>query len=202
MTAGLERPDPYNLKPKSRTGRSTTRVRRDAPPTDAQVALQEAVRAMLHERLGDARDLLVPLTSEDALESRDPLAIDALAYLSSVHFCLGDVKSAIATSTRALDLGPSRFAPNQKAGEMALRLGDSELAAARFLAALRASEPGTSDARAAEGSLREARRRAARGIRHEARAPRLAGWANRLIPGRRRPTPAPGSVTAGIQQPE
>lgn len=203
MTARLERPDPYSLKPRARSARSKTRDLAVASHTgEHALALREALKCMLHERLDEAKDLLEPLVSEEALEAGDPLAIDSLAYLSSVYFGLGDIKTAIATSTRALDLGPSRFAANQKAGEMALRLGDSELAAARFLAALRASEPGTSDAKAAEGSLREARRRTARGIKHEARAPKLGSWASRLIPGRRRPSPAPGSVTAGLQLPE
>jgi predicted Zn-dependent protease len=200
MTASLERPDPYSLKPRPRSARSTTRRRAVAPQTAGHQALGAALKAMLHENLEEARGLLTPLVSDEALAAREPLAIDALAYLSSVQFGLGEVKTAIATSTTALDLGPSRFAPNQKAGEMAIRLGDPELAAARFLAALRASEPGTPEAKASEKCLREARRRTAKGIRHEARAPRLANWATRFIPGRKRPRPSPGSVTAGPQQ--
>ncbi|HEX7492102.1 MAG TPA: hypothetical protein VF337_10415 [Candidatus Limnocylindrales bacterium] len=154
------------------------------------------LRAMLHEHPEEARDNLAAIATPEALAAGEPLAIDALAYLSSVRWSLGDVDGAMDAADEALELGPARFAPNQKAGEMAMRLGDLERAADLFLTGLRASEPGTADSKAAEISLRETRLRASRGIRHGASAPRLTGWLSRIVP-RRRGDQASGSVTAG-----
>jgi tetratricopeptide (TPR) repeat protein len=177
----------------------TTRTGRPRRGTsEARDLLQAGLRAMVHERPAEARDCLEAAASPERLSRRDPAAIDAMAYLSSVRFALADVDGATDAIELAMELGPERFAPNQKAGEMALRLGDPERATERFLAALRASEPGTRDARAAEASLREARRRLGRGIRHEARPPRGLPVLGRLL-SRRRPGLAHGSVTAGPQ---
>jgi tetratricopeptide (TPR) repeat protein len=169
--------------------------------TDGAAALEHlraGVRAMLYEHLEDARDQLEAAASPERLARHDEIAIDALAYLSSVRFAMADVEGGASAAELALKLGPDRFAPNQKAGEMAIRMGDPERAAERFLAALRASEPGTQDAKAAEASLRDARLRLSRSIRHEARAPRGLAGLGRLLP-RRRERLGHGSVTAGPQ---
>jgi len=171
--------------------------------TDGAAALEHlrtGVRAMLYEHMDEAKEHLEAAASPALLARHDPVAIDALAYLSSVRFGLADVEGGAAAAELALKLGPDRFAPNQKAGELAIRMGDPGRAAERFLAALRASEPGTQEAKAAEASLREARRRAAKSIRHEARAPRGLAGLGRLVP-RRRARLAHGSVTAGPQLP-
>jgi tetratricopeptide (TPR) repeat protein len=148
--------------------------------------LRDGLRAMVHERLEDARDYLRAIATEEALGSGDLIAIDSLAFLSSVTWSLGDPISAVGMAERALELAPERFATNQKAGEMSMRLGHLDKAEARFLAALRASEPGTSDARSAEACLREARKRTARGIAHGTRGIGLGGLLRRL----RRPRPS------------
>jgi tetratricopeptide (TPR) repeat protein len=197
MTATLERPDPYSIRPSSTGWRKTRRqaaspgqAASTAPADDSQAARAElfrkGLRAMSHERLDDARTCLEAVATEPALDAGEPLAVDALAYLSAVTWSLGDALEAIAQSDRALELGPDRFAPNQKAGETALRLGLLDRAESRFLAALRASEPGTPDARAAEACLRTARKRTAAGIKHGTRGPGLSALAARLLRIRRR----------------
>lgn len=186
MTASIDRPDPYG--PRRISVPTSTRSVPVAGPSQSRTELFNAgVKAMAHERPAAALECLDQLATSDSLEARDPLAIDALAYLSSVRWSLGDIESAQEASVQALELAPDRFAPNQKAGEMALRLGDSERAADLFLAAVRATEPGTADAKAAELSLREARRRVTRGIRHEAKGPGMTGWLHRLVAARRHP---------------
>lgn len=178
---------------------TTTRKQPVAADTAALGELRAGLRAMLYERFEEARQHLEAAAAPELLDAGDPTAIDALAYLSSVRWALADVAGAQDDSERALALAPERFATNQKAGEMALRLGDLDTAATYFLTALRASEPGTPDAKAAETSLREARSRVAKGIRHEARLPHMAGWMARLVPRRRKERqPAGGSVTAGL----
>ena len=170
-TTPLDRPDPYSLKPKSpRRGRAASPA--DSKPAGDHAAesrletLRAGMRAMTHELPETARERLASLATDDALEARDPIAIDALAYLSSVVWTLKDPVAAIDMVDRALELGPERFAPNQKGGEISWRLGLLEKAESQFLAALRASDPGTADAKAAERCLREVRKREARGIRH------------------------------------
>lgn len=190
-----ERPDPYGPRRRSIPSKSPP-IQANASARSQTDLLNAALKAMLYERPEEARECLEALASPEALEAREPLAVDGLAYLSSVRWSIGDVAGAMDASDRALELGPERFAPNQKAGEMALRLGDMEKAAELFLTALRASEPGTADAKAAEASLRETRRRVTRGIRHEAKAPRLTGWLSRFV-SRRRGDQSSGSVTAG-----
>jgi tetratricopeptide (TPR) repeat protein len=164
MTTTLERPDPYSIKVRPAGRRAARRS-----PDPRLATLREGLRFMTHERLEEARDALSALATEEALAERDGLAVDALAYLSSVTWSLGDPVAAIDMAERALELGPDRFAPNQKAAEASMRLGHVDRAEVRFLAALRASEPGTGDAKAAERCLREARKRSARGIRHGTR---------------------------------
>lgn len=136
-------------------------------PADARLeTLRLGLRSMTHELPEQARDQLSSLATDDALDARDSIAIDALAYLSSVVWTLNDPVRAIDMIDCALELGPDRFAPNQKGGEISWRLGLLEKAESQFLAALRASEPGSGDSKAAERCLREVRKRQAQGIRH------------------------------------
>jgi tetratricopeptide (TPR) repeat protein len=165
----------------------TAASHRSAPDKarDRREHFRAGLRAMNHELLEEARDHLAAAASPAGLEAADPTAIDALAYLSSVAFALGDVEFAGEAVERALAVGSRRFATNQKAGEFAMRMGDPERAATHFLAALRASEPGTAQARAAEVSLREARGRLAGGVKHGASLPTRGGLAARLAVWRR-----------------
>jgi hypothetical protein len=191
MTTTLERPDPYDIKVKRAARRPAKTRRADDPRLQT---LRDGLRSMTHERIEDARDALASLATEEPLAAGDPIAVDALAFLSSVTWTLGDPVTAIDMAERALELGPSRFATNQKAGEMSMRLGHIDRAEVRFLAALRASEPGTGDSRAAERCLREARKRTARGIKHETRGIGLDRML-RLF-RRRRTAPEPAGDTA------
>jgi tetratricopeptide (TPR) repeat protein len=178
-----ERPDPYAIHPRSKL-KSRARVHSERLPAPEELVLKAGLRAMTHEQLEEARGHLESLATPESLAAREPWALDALAYLSSVRWGLGHAEDAIDDAARALELAPERFAANQKAGEMALRLGNLDIAEARFLAALRASEPGTPNAKAAESCLRESRRRSRGGIRHEVRTPRLGGLMARLSPAR------------------
>ncbi len=145
---------------------TTTAIETTTSVDDRLETLRLGLRSMTHELPEQARDQLASLATEDALAARDPIAIDALAYLSSVVWRLEDPVAAIDMADRALELGPARFAPNQKGAEISWRLGLLEKAESQFLAALRASEPGSGEAKAAERCLREVRKRQARGIRH------------------------------------
>ena len=168
MTTTLDRPDPYSIKPRA-SGRRATKAGPSRPADPRLETMGEGLRAMTHERTDDAKRLLSSIATEEALAAGDPIAIDALAYLSSVVWTQKDPVTAIEMVERSLELGPVRFAPNQKGGEIAWRLGLLDKAEARFLAALRASDPGTGDAKAAERCLREVRKRQVRGIRHGTR---------------------------------
>jgi hypothetical protein len=185
MTTTLERPNPYRIKPKASSLRKSARRSASTQPAKVEPALEtfrQGLRAMTHERVEDAQSLLRAVATEEALTAGDPIAIDALAYLSSVVWKLGDPVTAIDLSDRALELGPDRFATNQKAGEMAVRLGLLDKAESRFLAALRASEPGTPEAKVAEKCLLEARKRTARGIKHGADGLKFGRLLSRLSP--------------------
>jgi hypothetical protein len=197
MTTTSRRSDLHRARPRSVAARRPDAPAAPSGGTTARESLRAGLRSMVHERPEEARRYLEAAATPELLARGDPVAVDALACLSSVRWALADVEGARDDADRALRLGPDRFAPNQKAGEMALRLGDSELAATRFLAALRASEPGTADAKAAEASLREARRRVSRGIRHEAHLPHVAGWLGRLASVGRRRSAGAGSEEAG-----
>jgi hypothetical protein len=194
MASSREKPDPYGPR-KTIVAASTPKPVEIGSRSQAEL-FNDGLRAMLHEHPEEAREYLEAVATAEALAARDGLAVDAMAFLSSVRWSLGDVDGAMEASDRALELAPTRFAPNQKAGEMAIRLGDLDRAADLFLAALRACEPGTPDAKAAEISLLETRRRVGRGIRHGASAPRLGGWISRIVPSRRGRR-ASSSVAAG-----
>lgn len=133
--------------------------------------LASPLRALAREEWVEGRDGLL------AVVAGEPDNADAWAYLSGAHLALAEVEPARHASERALELDPDGFAPRLKAGELALRLGDLRLAEAQFLAALRAVEPGTSEAAAARRLLALVRTRLERSIRHGAQLPRWPGLA-------------------------
>ncbi len=132
---------------------------------EARELLRAGLRALSREEMSEARDLL-----GRSVEA-DPTNPDAHAYLSSALLALADVWGAQRAVDLAMALGPDRFAPRQKAGELALRLGDPERAAEHFLAAMRAAEPGSPSAVAARDALALARRHVRRSIPHRAVLP-------------------------------
>jgi len=100
-----------------------------------------------------------------------PESAEVHAYLGCALLSAGAPAEAIGATETALQLAPDGFGPNLKGGELALRLGDPDLAERRFLAALRAAVPSSPDAAAARTLLSEARRRRAHSIRREAFLP-------------------------------
>ncbi len=171
------------------TATAATAVESRDLPSQRLEQLRSGLRAMAHEHLEEARVYLSAAAAPTALGDTDPVAVDALAYLSSVAYNLGDFQAAAEAVELAVSLGPDRFAPNQKAGELALRLGDMDRAVDLFLSALRATDPGTSDAKAAEASLRECRRRLSKGIKHGTTLPSGRGLLRHLTPWQRREQP-------------
>jgi tetratricopeptide (TPR) repeat protein len=129
--------------------------------------LAEALRLLSREEVVEGRAALL------AVVEADPGNADAWAYLSGAHLGLGEVEAAQDASARALDLGPDRFAPLLKAGELSFRLGDLVAAEAWFLAALRSVEPGSREAAAAKDDLVIVRRRLRSSITHGAVLPRI-----------------------------
>jgi tetratricopeptide (TPR) repeat protein len=145
--------------------------------------LSSALRSLAREEWSDGRDGLL------ALVAAEPENADAWAYLSGAHLALADVEAAQVACRRALDLAPDAFAPLMKAGELSFRLGDLQAAEERFVAAMRAVEPGTPEAAAAKHALIVVRARLRGSIAHGARLPawriprvirlplrRLRGW--------------------------
>jgi tetratricopeptide (TPR) repeat protein len=137
--------------------------------------LRDALRSLAHEQFPEARDRLVAIVAEH------PSWADAWALLSSAHLALAEVESATAAIERALALAPDAFLPRMKAGELALRLGDVETAEREFLAAVRATDPDTSDAAAARSALAIARRATRAGIAHRAVLPSVGRPLGRAI---------------------
>jgi tetratricopeptide (TPR) repeat protein len=129
--------------------------------------LTSALRSLAREEWVEGREGLL------AIVAAEPGHADAWAYLSGAHLALADVDGAQAASGRALALAPDAFAPQMKAGELSFRLGDLQMAEARFLAALRATEPGTPEAAAAKKALVVVRTRLRGSISHGARFPSL-----------------------------
>jgi tetratricopeptide (TPR) repeat protein len=143
---------------------------------DTRDAFALGLRALAHERI----DLAIEQLSLAVAGSPDDPAIHA--FLASAMFAAARPDDATDAIARALELGPDDYWPNQKAGELRLRLGDPVAAADHFLVALRSAEPGTPDATAAQLALVRARREAAGAISHRAILPRF-----RWLAGRRRP---------------
>lgn len=141
-------------------------------PEGALAALRNGLRALAREEVGAALEHL------QAAVAQAPDLPEAHAYLSSALIARGEVAGAQGAVETALRLAPDGFAPNLKAGELSLRLGDPDRAATHFLVALRAAEPGTRDAAAAKVLLAESRRRVRDSIPHHAVLPawRLRRW--------------------------
>ena len=145
-------------------------------------AFHEGLRALAHERV----DLAVEQLGLAAAGAPDDATVQA--FLATALFAAARPDDASAAIDRALELAPDAYWPNLKAGELRLRLGDAGAAAEQFLTALRAVEPGSADATAAQLALVRARREAARAISHRAVLPRF-NW----LGGRRRPTAPRGA---------
>ena len=122
--------------------------------------------ALAREQIAEAEPLLRSLATE---LPDDP---DVRAFLATAWFAQGRIEVALEGLDRALALGPERFVPNIKAGEMSLRLGDLDAAERQFRQALRAAQHGSPDAAAARGLLGETRRQASRSIVRRAVFPR------------------------------
>jgi len=146
-----------------------------APASDRD-AFHEGLRALAHERV----DLAVEQLSLAADGAPDDPTIQA--FLASALFAAARPDASSAAIDRALELAPSAYWPNLKAGELRHRLGDATAAADHFLVALRAAEPGSADATAAQLALVRARREAARAISHRAVLPRFRWLAGRTRP--------------------
>jgi tetratricopeptide (TPR) repeat protein len=148
----------------------------------AREAFHEGLRALAHERI----DLAVEQLGLASAAAPDDPTVHA--FLASALFAAARPDESATAIARALELAPSGYWPNLKAGELRLRLGDAGSAVDLFLVALRAVEPGTADATAAQAALVRARQEAARAIAHRAVLPRF-NW----LAGRRRPTIARGA---------
>jgi tetratricopeptide (TPR) repeat protein len=122
--------------------------------------------ALAREEIAEAEPLLRALATE---LPDDP---DVLAFLATAWFAQGRIEEALEEMRLALALGPERFAPNIKAGELDLRLGDLDAADLHFKRALRAADHGSRDAAAARTLLGETRRQASRSIVRRAVFPR------------------------------
>jgi len=146
-----------------------------------QAAFHDGLRALVHERIDVAVERLT-VAGDGA-----PQDATIQAFLASALFAAALPDASAAAIGRALELGPADYWPNLKAAELRLRLGDPTAAVDHFLAALRAAEPGTPDATAAQVGLVRARREVARAISHRAVIPRFSRFV-----GRRRPTTAVG----------
>ncbi|MGZ8438164.1 MAG: hypothetical protein ACXWXR_06445 [Candidatus Limnocylindrales bacterium] len=145
-------------------------------PVSARDAFHEGLRALAHEHV----DLAVEQLSLAADAAPDDATVHA--FLATALFAAARPDASSAAINRALEIAPAAYWPNLKAGELRLRLGDASAAADHFLAALRAVEPGSADATAAQLALVRARREVARSVSHRAVLPRF-----RWLAGRRRP---------------
>jgi tetratricopeptide (TPR) repeat protein len=139
-------------------------------------AFQEGLRALAHEHV----ELAVERLGLAADGAPDDATVHA--FLATALFAAARPDAAEAAIDRALALAPAAYWPNLKAGELRLRLGDASAAADHFLAALRAVEPGSADATAAQLALVRARREVAQAISHRAVLPRFRWLAERRRP--------------------
>lgn len=122
--------------------------------------------ALAREEIAEAEPLLRSLATD---LPDDP---DVRAFLATAWFAQGRIEAAREAMSLALTLGPERFAPNIKAGEFDLRLGDLDAAELHFKQALRVAVHGSRDAAAARTLLGETRRQASRSIVRQAAFPR------------------------------
>ena len=146
----------------------------DIATADAHTAFKAGVAAMWQE------DLPLAAAYLRAVIDLEPENAAAHAYLGSVLFASGFIEDGMLASEYALQLDRAGFAPQMKAGEMVLRLGDLDRAAELFLGALRAARPGSREAIAAKAARTTALRAAGRSIRHGAVLP---GWLAARLPG-------------------
>jgi tetratricopeptide (TPR) repeat protein len=134
-------------------------------PAETRDHFALGLRHLSHERVDEAIDCL------DAAVAAHPTDAAAHAFLAAALFADARSDAAEAAIGRALDLQPSAFWPNLKAGELRFRLGDMASAEDHFLVALRSVEPGTPEAKAAGESLARARRSRAKSVEHRAVLP-------------------------------
>jgi tetratricopeptide (TPR) repeat protein len=123
------------------------------------------LRHLSHERVDEA------IAALEAAVATCPADADAHAFLAAALFADARADAAGAAIARALQLGPSDFWPNLKAGELRFRLGDAAEAEEHFLVALRSVEPGTAEAKAAGELLVRARTSMAKSVEHRAVLP-------------------------------
>ena len=142
--------------------------------------------ALAREEIGEAEPLLRALAAEL------PDDADVRAFLATAWFAQGRIEEARAAMSLALALGPDRFAPNIKAGEFDLRLGDLDAAELHFKQALRVAAHGSRDAAAARTLLGETRQRAGRSIVRQASFPR---WHRPAVLRR----PGPGRLSTPLE---
>jgi tetratricopeptide (TPR) repeat protein len=138
-----------------------------------QGAFRNGLRALAQERI----DIAVDQLSLAVAGAPDDATVHA--FFASALFAAARPDESADAITRALELGPSDYWPNLKAGELRMRLGDPGTAIEHFLVALRAAEPGTPDATAAQLALVRARREMAGAISHRAIFPRVSWLAGR-----------------------
>ena len=95
---------------------------------DQSARYRTSLIALAREQVDDAEPVLRALVTEPPDEP------DALAFLATAWYAQGRIEEALEGLERALILGPDRFVPHLKAGEMSLRLGDLDAAANQFRA--------------------------------------------------------------------
>ena len=158
---------------------------------DAPAAFKAGLAAMWQE------DLPLAAAYLRAVVELEPENAAAHAYLGSVLFASGSVADGMLASEYALQLDPDGFAPQIKAGEMVLRLGDLDRAADLFLGAMRAARPGSREAIAAKAARTTALRAAGRSIRHGSVLP---GWLAARLPGARSDDREVSGLVSGPQK--
>jgi tetratricopeptide (TPR) repeat protein len=130
-------------------------------------AFAAGLDALRHEEFEQAVERLESAEALGSAEGNVP------AYLSSAYLATGHPLEAQAAVERALALDPNGFAPQLKAGELSLRLGNLSSAEREFVAALRAADPGTPEMTAARRWLAITRERRRRSVDRRALLPRM-----------------------------
>ena len=133
---------------------------------DLAATFRAGLVALAREQVDEAEPLL------RIVVAGAPDNADALAYLATAWVVQGRVEAAREAMGQALGLGPDRFAPNLKGGELDLRLGDLDAAEVHFKRAMQVAVHGSREAAAARTLLGETRRRASRSIVRKASFPR------------------------------
>ena len=102
---------------------------------DMAATFRTGLIALAREEIDDAEPLLRQVVEAD------PDDAEALAYLATAWIAQGRIEEARDAMGRALILGPDRFGPNIKGGELALRLGDLPSGRVPFQAGAARSPP-------------------------------------------------------------